>query len=130
MAQEKQTGLGDDELFGTPMAEAKGTGSTKGEFIAPPDVPDVDEPEDALPEQEEFWRPPARFGTVPVEAGEHLFVESDPESMVEAVARLISDEEVWQLLSENGRALIRRRYLAEAAYRPLDEVLSGVGAKT
>ncbi len=39
-------------------------------------------------------------------------------------------EGVWYLLSENGQPLIRRRYLAEAAYRPLDEVLSGVGAKT
>lgn len=68
MAKEKQTGLGEDELFGTPMAEAVDKGPAKGDFIAPPDVPDVDEPEDALPEQEEFWRPPARFGTVPVEA--------------------------------------------------------------
>ncbi len=69
MAKKKQTGLGDDELFGTPMGEArKDAGPSKGEFVAPPDAPDVDEPEDALPAQEEFWRPPARFGTVPVEA--------------------------------------------------------------
>ncbi len=73
---------------------------------------------------------PEGAGGLDVVAGEHLFVESDPESMVEAVARLISNEEVWHLLSENGRALIRRCYLAEVAYRPLDEVLSGVGAKT
>ena len=44
------------------------TGPLKGDFIAPPDVPDVDEQEDALPQQEEFWRPPTRFGSVPVES--------------------------------------------------------------
>jgi DNA modification methylase len=68
MPERKQPGLG-DELFGTPMAAVRdAAGPTKGEFVAPPEVPDVDEAEDALPEQEDFWRPPARFGTVPVEA--------------------------------------------------------------
>ncbi len=68
MPRRKQPGLG-DELFGTPMAGAgDAAGPAKGEFVAPPEVPDVDEPADALPEQEEFWRPPARFGAVPVEA--------------------------------------------------------------
>ncbi len=43
------------------------TGPVKGDFIAPPEVPDVDERADALPAQEEFWRPPSRFGSVPVE---------------------------------------------------------------
>lgn len=42
-------------------------GPQKGEFIAPPEVVDVDELIDALPQQEEFWRPPTRFGSVPVE---------------------------------------------------------------
>jgi len=42
-------------------------GPAKGDFIAPPDVPEVDERADALPAQEEFWRPPTRFGSVPVE---------------------------------------------------------------
>jgi site-specific DNA-methyltransferase (adenine-specific) len=39
----------------------------KGDFIPPPDVTDVDESADALPQQEEFWRPPVRFGSIPVE---------------------------------------------------------------
>lgn len=43
------------------------TGPSKGDFIAPPAVDDRDETKDALPAQEEFWRPPARFGSVPVE---------------------------------------------------------------
>ena len=61
--------------------------------------------------------------------GEHLLVADDPQSMAEAVVRLMVDAELWRSLSENGRALVRRRYLAETAYRPLDEVLSGAGAK-
>jgi DNA modification methylase len=39
----------------------------KGEFIAPPELVEADEARDALPPQEEFWRPPVRFGSVPVE---------------------------------------------------------------
>ncbi|MFQ3611731.1 MAG: site-specific DNA-methyltransferase, partial [Fimbriimonadales bacterium] len=42
-------------------------GPEKGEFIAPPPLEDKDVASDALPTQEEFWRPPVRFGTVPVE---------------------------------------------------------------
>ncbi|MBP7049699.1 MAG: site-specific DNA-methyltransferase [Phycisphaerae bacterium] len=42
-------------------------GPAKGDFVTPPDVPETDERADALPAQEEFWRPPARFGSVPVE---------------------------------------------------------------
>lgn len=44
------------------------SGPTKGEFIAPPPAHEADEAKDALPAQEEFWRPPARFGSVPVES--------------------------------------------------------------
>ncbi len=43
------------------------TGPVKGDFIAPPEVTEVDEQAEALPAQEEFWRPPTRFGSVPVE---------------------------------------------------------------
>ena len=42
-------------------------GPVKGDFIAPPEVAEADERADALPQQEEFWRPPVRFGSVPVE---------------------------------------------------------------
>lgn len=42
-------------------------GPIKGEFVPPPEVVDLDEREDALPPQEDFWRPPVRFGSVPVE---------------------------------------------------------------
>ena len=43
------------------------TGPVKGDFIAPPEVEEQDERADALPQEEEFWRPPTRFGSVPVE---------------------------------------------------------------
>ncbi|MEE8369873.1 MAG: glycosyltransferase family 4 protein [Dehalococcoidia bacterium] len=62
-------------------------------------------------------------------AGEHLLIASDAESTVEAVRRLLSEEDLWRTLSENGRALVRSHYLAEVAYGPLDEVLSGAGAR-
>ena len=42
-------------------------GPAKGDFIAPPEIEDRDERADALPDQEAFWRPPVRFGSVPVE---------------------------------------------------------------
>jgi DNA modification methylase len=43
------------------------SGPLKGDFIAPPELAEGDERADALPQQEEFWRPPVRFGSVPVE---------------------------------------------------------------
>jgi hypothetical protein len=49
------------------MAEQKTAQPQKGDFIAPPEVVEADEARDALPPQEEFWRPPVRFGSVPVE---------------------------------------------------------------
>ena len=55
---------------GTPEVEEqheKAKGPVKGDFITPPEIADVDERSDALPREEDFWRPPVRFGTVPVE---------------------------------------------------------------
>ncbi|MBM3214195.1 site-specific DNA-methyltransferase, partial [Candidatus Poribacteria bacterium] len=43
------------------------SGPLKGDFVAPAEADDSDERSDALPQQEEFWRPPVRFGSVPVE---------------------------------------------------------------
>lgn len=42
-------------------------GPIKGDFIVLPEIEERDEKADALPAQEEFWRPPVRFGSVPVE---------------------------------------------------------------
>jgi hypothetical protein len=49
------------------FAAGEKAGLQKGDFIAPPELVDADEARDALPPQEEFWRPPVRFGSVPVE---------------------------------------------------------------
>lgn len=43
------------------------SGGQIGDFIAPREVPDYDPDTDKLPAQEEFFRPPVRFGSVPVE---------------------------------------------------------------
>ena len=47
--------------------EERPAGPAKGDFIVPPETEERDERADALPEQENFWRPPVRFGSVPVE---------------------------------------------------------------
>jgi len=60
-----QKGLG-DELYGTRLGEARDSaGPIKGEFVPPPTI--TEEKVEALPDQEEFWRPPTRFGSIPVE---------------------------------------------------------------
>lgn len=42
-------------------------GPVKGDFIPPPETDERNDLTDELPRQDEFWRPPARFGSVPVE---------------------------------------------------------------
>jgi len=57
-------------------------------------------------------------------AGEHLIVARNDHAMADAVVDLLQNPARWKILSENGRALIRGRYVAEVAYRVLDEVLA------
>lgn len=52
----------DDKELAKPIS-----GPNKGDFIVPPEIEEQDEKSDALPAQEEFWRPPTRFGSIPVE---------------------------------------------------------------
>jgi len=47
--------------------EGQTTGPVKGEFISPPEEFGAEVTPEALPKQEEFWRPPVRFGSIPVE---------------------------------------------------------------
>jgi DNA modification methylase len=47
--------------------EKRISGPSKGDFIVPPQIEERDEKSDALPAQEEFWRPPTRFGSIPIE---------------------------------------------------------------
>ena len=58
--------------------------------------------------------------------GEHLIVARNDQSMAEAVIDLLQNGARWKILSENGRALIRARYVAEVAFRVLDDALTGV----
>jgi glycosyltransferase involved in cell wall biosynthesis len=62
--------------------------------------------------------------------GEHLLVADADDQMIDAVVLLLRDGSRWRTLSENARALVGARYVAEIAYRPLDEVLAraSVGA--
>ena len=69
MPREKKTGTASSAQLDTSPKSVPDelVGPQKGDFVAPPEVEDVDERTDALPKQEEFWRPPVRFGSVPVE---------------------------------------------------------------
>ncbi len=57
-------------------------------------------------------------------AGEHLIVARNEHMLIDSVASLLTDPARWRVLSENGRALIRARYVPEVAFRALDEVLA------
>ena len=62
-----------------------------------------------------------------VTSGEHLLVADKEGEFVDAVVSLLHDRDRWQALSENGRDLVRARYVAEIAYRPLDEAVARLG---
>ena len=61
--------------------------------------------------------------------GESALVADSDTAFAAAVVRLLTDEVLWQRLSERGRVLIRERYLADAAFGALEESLSGVPAR-
>jgi glycosyltransferase involved in cell wall biosynthesis len=60
--------------------------------------------------------------------GEHLLIARSDVLMAESVLRVLTDDELWQRLSAAGLALVREKYVAEVAFRPLDEALSGAPA--
>jgi glycosyltransferase involved in cell wall biosynthesis len=61
--------------------------------------------------------------------GEHLIVARNDHAMADAVTTLLRDPVRWKVLSENARALVRARYLAEVAFGTLDEALSRAPAR-
>jgi glycosyltransferase involved in cell wall biosynthesis len=61
-----------------------------------------------------------------VSPGLHLSVAPDDASFVDAIVRLLTDEATWRSQSEAGRTLTREKYLAEAAFEPLRQALSGI----
>jgi glycosyltransferase involved in cell wall biosynthesis len=56
--------------------------------------------------------------------GEHLLIADADDEMSDAIALLLRDPDRCRSLSENARALARDRYVAEVAFRPLDEALA------
>jgi glycosyltransferase involved in cell wall biosynthesis len=56
--------------------------------------------------------------------GDHLLIRDDDAAFAQAVIALLSDKALWSRLSRAGRSLVRERYVAEVAYRVLDEVLA------
>lgn len=61
--------------------------------------------------------------------GEHLMVARNDQAMADMIAQLMRDSVRWKILSQNGRALVRARYVAEVAFRELDEALSKTPAR-
>jgi glycosyltransferase involved in cell wall biosynthesis len=58
--------------------------------------------------------------------GDHLLIADSAADFIDAVVLLLRDGDRWQAISENARALVRARYVAEIAYRPLDEALTRI----
>jgi glycosyltransferase involved in cell wall biosynthesis len=59
-----------------------------------------------------------------VTPGEQLLVADGDNELANAIVNLLRDPGLWRNLSENARALARDRYVAEVAFRPLDEALA------
>ena len=59
-----------------------------------------------------------------IRPGMHALVASSPAEFADALACLAGEDHTWRALSENGRQLIRARYVPEVAYRVLDEVFT------
>jgi glycosyltransferase involved in cell wall biosynthesis len=60
---------------------------------------------------------------------EHLLVADNDQQMTNDIVELLTNGERWQALRDNARALVRARYVAEIAYQPLDEALTGAPAR-
>jgi glycosyltransferase involved in cell wall biosynthesis len=56
--------------------------------------------------------------------GDQILIAEDDEAMAAGIVRLLSDGALWASLSESGRALVREKYVSDAAFTALDEVLS------
>jgi glycosyltransferase involved in cell wall biosynthesis len=56
--------------------------------------------------------------------GVHLLEAGSPGSLVEPVARVLQDDDVWRRLSVEGRRLVRERYSPPEAFAALDDVLA------
>ena len=62
--------------------------------------------------------------------GDNILIARSDVVMAEVILRLMGDAVLWQRLSEAGRELVREKYVAEVAFRPLDEALSSAPIST
>jgi len=60
--------------------------------------------------------------------GVHLLMADSEAKTIDALVLLLRDDDRCRTLSDNARALVRARYLAEIAYRPLDEAVARISA--
>lgn len=58
---------------------------------------------------------------------QNAMIADDPESFIEAIARLWTSAELWQRLAANGRENVREYFSVEAAERHVDELLAWAG---
>lgn len=59
-----------------------------------------------------------------IRPGVHALVGSTPAELSDALARVMSDDAIWTSLADNGRRIVRERYVPETAYRALDRVFA------
>jgi glycosyltransferase involved in cell wall biosynthesis len=59
-----------------------------------------------------------------VREGDNILIARGDVLMAEAILRVMGDAVLWQRVSEGGRGLVREKYVAEVAFRSLDEALS------
>ncbi len=59
--------------------------------------------------------------------GDHILVARDDDALAAAIVLLLTDEERWRIVSQNGRALVRGKYVAEVAFQSLDRVFAAAG---
>ncbi len=57
-------------------------------------------------------------------AGDHVLLARDDDALAEAIVLLLTDEDRWRIVSQNGRALVRGKYVAEVAFQSLDSILA------
>jgi len=61
-----------------------------------------------------------------LEHGREVLIADEPQEFADAVARLYTDPELWQRLSEAGRKMVRERYSPQVIRKGLEEVIASV----
>jgi glycosyltransferase involved in cell wall biosynthesis len=62
--------------------------------------------------------------------GEHVLVADTPEAFVTEIARLYTDETLWNCLSANGLDFVKAQYSLDAGKERLTALLHGLGIRT